>query len=246
LGLAVRLSRPAVMGWAAGVAGLSVVFGLVAQSLTTTTSSAVDQTFARLGLRQPGVEAYLGMFFLITGALIAGSAAAFVTASREEEAEGRLDPLLVRPMSRTVWLAGRVTVSAGAVVAFGLLAGVAGWAGVASQHAGVGLLRLLAAGLNLVPPALAVLGLGTLAFGIAPRLAAPLVYAVVATSFILQLAGTLGATGRWLLDLSLFHHLAPVPAAGVRWSSAAVMVGIGLAGVAGGAVALRRRDLSGA
>ena len=245
-GLAVRLNRPAVVGWAAGVAGLSLIFGLVAQSLATTTSGPVEQALSRLGVRQLGVEAYLGTFFLITGTLIAFAAAAQVAASREEEAEGRLDALLVRPVSRTAWLAGRLAVSAGAVVAFGLLAGVAGWAGVASQHAGVGLPRLLAAGLNLVPPALLVLGVGTFAFGVAPRLAAPLVYAVVATSFILQLAGTLGATSRWLLDLSLFHHLAPVPAADVRWASAAIMVGIGLAGVAAGAVTLRRRDLSGA
>jgi ABC-2 type transport system permease protein len=245
-GLAVRLSRPGVLGWVAGVAGLSVVFGLVAQSLATASSSLLDEAFARLGARQSGPEAYLGMFFVIVGALIAFCAAAQVAATREEEAEGRLDALLVRPVSRTTWLAGRVAVSAGAVVALGLAAGVAGWAGTASQHAGIGLSRLLGAGLNIVPPALFVLGLGTLAHGLAPRLAGPLVYAVVASSFILNLVGMVGTSSRWLLDLSLFHHLALVPAASVRWESAAVMVGIGLAGAVGGAAALRRRDLAGA
>jgi ABC-2 type transport system permease protein len=245
-GLAVRLSRPALLGWAAGVAGLSLTFGLVAQSLASASSSLLQEAFARLGAGPGGLDAYLGMFFVVTGALVAFCAAAQVTATREEEAEGRLDALLVRPVSRTTWLAGRVAVSAGALVVLGLAAGVAGWAGAASQHAGVNLPRLLAAGLNLVPPALLVLGVGTLVHGIAPRLTGPVVYAVVASSFIIFLLGTLTATSRWLLDLSLFHHLAPVPATGVRLDSAAIMIGIGLAGVVAGAAALRRRDLAGA
>ena len=38
---------------------------------------------------------------------------------------------------------------------------------------------MLQAALNLVPPALLVLGLGTLLLGVAPRLAMPLLYALV-------------------------------------------------------------------
>jgi ABC-2 type transport system permease protein len=246
-GLAVRLGRPGILGWAAAVAGLSLLFALVARSLAGASSSFLDQAFARFGARQSGLDAYLGMFFMIIGAVIAFCAATQVTATREEEADGRLDALLVRPVSRTAWLAGRVAVAAGALVVLGLAAGVASWAGAASQHAaGAALPRLLVAGLNVVPPALLVLGVGTLAHGLAPRLAGPLVYAVVASSFVLNLLGTLGSTSRWLLDLSLFHHLALVPAADLRWEPSALMVGIGLAGVLAGAAALRRRDLAGA
>jgi ABC-2 type transport system permease protein len=245
LRLAVRLNRPAVLGWATGVAGITLTFALVAQSLARASSNLIERAFARLGA-PGGPEAYLGLFYVIVGAVIAFCAAAQVSATREEEADGRLDALLVRPVSRTAWLTGRAAVSASALVALGLVAGVAGWAGTLSQPAGVDLPRFLAAGLNVVPPALLVLGIGTLAHGLAPRLAGPLVYAVVASSFIIQMVGTLGTTSRWLLDLSLFHHLALVPAVDVRWGSAMVMVGIGLAGAAAGAVALRRRDLAGA
>jgi ABC-2 type transport system permease protein len=60
-------------------------------------------------------------------------AAGQVTATRAEEAEGRLDNLLVRPVSRWSWLAGRVALATAALVAAGLLAGLFAWAGAASQ-----------------------------------------------------------------------------------------------------------------
>ena len=71
------------------------------------------------------------------GVMVAFVAAGQISATRGEEAEGRLDNLLVRPLSRLSWLAWRLLVAVLAVVAGGLVAGLFTWLGAASQDTGV-------------------------------------------------------------------------------------------------------------
>jgi len=97
-----------------------------------------------------------------------------------------------------------------------------------------------------LPPAVLVLGAGVLAFGIAPRLVTHVVYGLVAWSFLVVLVGATVDTSHWLLDTSLFHHMKPVPAVGVDWTSAIVMVAIGVAAAAVGAAVFVKRDLTSA
>ena len=78
-----------------------------------------------------------------------------------------------------------------------------------------------------------------------PRAAAWSLYAILAWSFLLELLGSVAVSSRWLLDTSVFHHLAPSPAVSPHWASAAVMVGLGALGAIAGTAALNRRDLVG-
>ncbi|MGE5288607.1 MAG: hypothetical protein ACM3ML_15695 [Micromonosporaceae bacterium] len=57
--------------------------------------------------------------------------------------------------------------------------------------------------------------------------------------------GYLGVS-RWLLDLSVLHHIARAPAAQVQWDSAVILVAIGVTAAVIGALAFARRDLKGA
>lgn len=102
---------------------------------------------------------------------------------------------------------------------------------------------LVAAGINLVPAAIVVLGIGTLAHGRAPRLAGAIAYGVVAWSFIVEILSTSIGGGRWLLHPSVVDHLARAPATDVRWGSLAAQTAIGLASAALGALGFARRDL---
>jgi len=79
---------------------------------------------------------------------------------RTEEADGYLENLLVRPVSRTWWLAGRLGLSCLLLITAGVLAGIGAWASAASQHSGVGFGSLVTDGLNFVPLGLFLLGLG--------------------------------------------------------------------------------------
>ena len=245
--LAVRLTRPAVLGWWAAIAVSGLLYGLVARSAgATITGSAVHQVLSRLGSTGTGAEAVLGICFLVLAVLVAFVAAGQLTAARGEEASGRLDNLLTRPLSPAAWLGGRVAVAVAALVAAGLIGGLSAWLGAASQHAGVRFGAVLLAGVNLVPPAVAVLGLGVLALGLVPRAAAGVVYGYLAWSLLVVVVGGFGAAGHWVLDTSVFHHMAAAPAVPVDWTANAVMTVLGAALGGIGALAFARRDLVGA
>lgn len=116
----------------------------------------------------------------------------------------------------------------------------------ATSIAAVSLPTLLAAGVNVVPAGIFVLGIGTLVHGLAPRFAVAAAYGVVAWSFLVEFVGSTLGAGHWLLDLSLLHHLARAPADAVRGSSVAVLIAIGSAAAVVSALAFARRDLKGA
>jgi len=243
--LALRLERWVALGWVVSLALLALVFGVVARSAAAANlaDSAVAETVGRLGGRQTGAAAWIGYEFLFLAALLAVAATTQVSALRGEEATGRLDNLLARPLRRTTWLAGRLGVAAALVAVAGLVSGVGGWIGIAAREGGVGLGAMLQAGANIVPPAIFVLGLGTLLYGLAPRLAAPALHGLVAWSFVVQILGSGITTNRWVLDTAVFSHLGPVPAASLDWTAVAWLVGLGVAAAVGGLAAFGHRDL---
>jgi putative exporter of polyketide antibiotics len=81
-----------------------------ASSVITAGSGAVAATLGRLRVRE-ATAGYLGLEFLMTMIVIALMAGTQMVAMRDEEASGRLDNLLVRPVPRVAWLAGRLGVS---------------------------------------------------------------------------------------------------------------------------------------
>ncbi len=245
-GLAVRLTRATALGWAASLAIAGLLMGVVAKAAGSTISgSSVAEVFHRLGSSGTGSTAFLGVAFLILAVLVAFVAAGQVTSVRSEEAEGRLDHLLVRPIGRTRFLGGRLALSVGLLVLDGLLAGAFAWLGAASQHSGVGFGVLVVAGLNVVPAGMLVLGAGALAFGLAPRAAAGAAYAVLVWSLFVSLLGGVASQSHWLLDTSVFHQMASAPAVRPDWAVNGVVAAVALAAMVGAATAFRRRDLSG-
>lgn len=244
-GLAYRLGRGSALGWIAGLTVGGLLVGLSTKGTAEVWANQSGGVIVRLA-GATGGAAYLGVTFLLFAFLIAMAAAGQVAATREDEAEGYLDNLLGRPVTRLPWLAGRFAVSAAALVGYGVAAGLFTWLGAASTGAGLRFPTLLAAGVNVVPAGIFALGIGTLAHGLAPRHAGVIAYGVVAWSFLVEIIGANIGASRWLLDLSVLHHIARAPAAPVRWDSAAILVAVGLAAAAIGALAFARRDLKSA
>ncbi len=154
--------------------------------------------------------------------------------------------MLVRPLRRSSWFAGRVTLAVLVLIATGLAGGIGTWAGAAAGHSSIAFGTMLAAGLNIVAPALLVLGLGALTYGLWPRATGGVVYGYLAWAFVLELAGGLIKLNHWLLDTSVFFHMAPAPAASPDWGAAAIMSGLGVAGILLGGLCFQRRDVQGA
>jgi ABC-2 type transport system permease protein len=247
-GLAVRLMRPVALGWLFAVAAFAVLIGTVAESAAKaiTGNHDFEEALGRLGAHGSLVAAYLGLTFLILALMIALVAAGQITAIRAEEAEGRLDNLVVRPVSRASWFAGRLGLSTLLLAVAGMLSGVGAWLGAASQHSGVRFGSLVVAGLNVVPPSLFLLGLGALVLGVWPRRTSAVVYGYLAWSFLIEFIGAVIHASHWLMDTSVFFHMVPAPATSPDWASAAVIAGLGVSGAVVGGIFLNRRDVLGA
>jgi ABC-2 type transport system permease protein len=244
-GLTLRLTRGSIVAWSAAVAATGLVLGLVAQSAGESLqgSPTLDRVIGRLGATGGGAVAYLGFVFLVAAGLVAVAVAGQITAIRNEEAAGHLDNLLVRPVARWRWLAVRLAVGLGLVVAASVLAGVAAWVGATTQHAAVGFADLVEAGLNVAPPAVFVLGIGVLVYGLRPRAAVAVTYGLVVWSFLVETVASVADAGQWLRDTSPLLHITPAPAAAPDWTAGAWLVALGLLAAVAGIAAFGRRDL---
>ena len=210
LGLAARLARRSALSWLGGLVAGGLILGLTVKGTETVFSSQSGGVLQKLGGASGGA-AYLGIAFLIVTLVIALAAAGQVAATRDEEAEGYLDHLLARPVARLPWLAGRLAVSVVLLTGAGLTAGLFTWAGAAATGAGLSFATMLAAGVNVIPAGIFVLGIGTLVHGLAPRLTVTAAYAIVAWSFLVEIIGASLGVSRWLLDTSILHHIARAP-----------------------------------
>jgi len=241
-GLAVRLERWTALAWILSLSAAGFVFGLVARA-------AEEGSFGTTSLRNVLGDAdasqaagWVGYEFLYLAAILSFAAVGQISAMRGEESDGHLDHLVGRDVSRRRWLAQRVGLAELIVLLTGLATGLGGWAGIAGSG-GVGIGDMLGAGLNTALPGLVVVGFGACLFGLAPRLAAPLLYSYVLWSFLVELFGSSVAHIGWLARTSVLDHLGPVPAAGLDWPVIGVLVAASLLATVAGLVAFERRDL---
>ncbi len=247
-GLSVRLTRPVIAAWVGVLAATGLVFGrLVAQvgRNIQQAPTSLQHAINRLGGTGVGAASYLGFVFVIAAGLVAIAVAGQIAAIRNEESAGHLDNLLVRPVARWRWLGFRLGLGAGLVVVASALAGLAAWVGAANQHTGLSLGALIEAGLNVAPPAVFVLGIGGLVYGLWPRGAVGVAYGLVVWSFVVETIASIVNSNHWLRDTSPLLHITPAPAADPNWKAAAWLVGLGLLAAAAGITAFGRRDLAG-
>lgn len=244
-GLAIRSMRATVIGWWVAIGLSALLYGFIAKSAGATVTGSVKEVLSKLGSTGTGADSVLGVCFFIEAILIGFVAAGQITAARSEESEGMLDHFVVRPVSRSAWLGGRLIVALVVLVLSGVAAGVLGWLGAAAEHTGLSFTSLLGAGINLVPPAIVILGIGVLTFGLCPRATSKVIYAVLGWSLLIVIVGGFGTVSHWVLDTSVFHHMASAPGVPPNWTSNGIMTVIGVTAALVGVLAFKRRDLQG-
>ncbi len=233
--------------WTAGIGGFALITGIIAKSFSSGLSDSLRRQLGRFGGDKLVTPAgALSFYFVFFALVISLFASAQIVAARREESEQRLETLFALPVGRARWLAGRLVLAAGGALALALVAGALAWAGAASQHAGVPLLRMLEAGANTLPAVLLFLGLAALAFAVVPRASSLLGYGLIVAALLWELVGGALDAPRWTLQLSPFHHLALIPVQAFRPLSAAVMLIGGAVAAAVAIWAFGHRDLTGA
>lgn len=242
-----RTTTGVLIAWSIGVALFGVVLGSVVSAVVDLIEGDPEYASA---LEQLGIdvsnpaEGFLSVM-AITLAMVFGLYVSWrIGALRTEEATGRLEHLLVRPVRRTTWLTGSyaLAVVAAAVVA---LAGCAGiWLGARIGGTDLGWWDASLPLLATLPVAVLFAGIGVLAFGAVPRLTVAVPVTLVVLAYVLELLGTVLSLPDWVLDLSPFRWLPRPPLEPWTAGPSLALCGIGLATAAAGVALFSRRDLS--
>ena len=245
LGLAVRLQRGTVIGWAVAVSLLGVVYGAVAKGVEDLLkgNDQLREVLARVA-GVDLVDAFYASSLLILALIGTGFTIQSTLRARGEETAGRAAVILATSTSRASFGASHLAValagSAVLLVAGGLGEGV----GVVISTGDVGELpRLVGASLAHLPAMWVLGGLAALVHGLAPR-AVMLVWTAFALCFFLAMFGELIDVPGWLIDVSPFTHIPDVPATDLTLAPLIVLTLIAAALIAAGLAAFRHRDLA--
>jgi ABC-2 type transport system permease protein len=246
-GLAWRLQRGALAGWAFGFAATFAASGAAAKGIGQLfgTSSALQRAFTRIGGQAAIVNAYLAGLMLLAGMVAAAFATSAVLRLRTEETAGRAEPVLATAASRVRWGLSHLAVAVGGSA---LLLAVAGLAtglgyGLRTGSPGPEVARMLGAAMAQLPATLLVAGVAVVLVGWWPGGAVAGAWTAVGAVVVISLFGTALQLSHWGLDISPFTHVPKLPGGPVAvmpllWLSLAALA-LAAAGLAG----LRRRDI---
>jgi ABC-2 type transport system permease protein len=247
-GLAWRLQRGMLLGWAFGYAATFAVSGAAAKGIGQLVgiSTALQREFTRLGGQAAITNAYLAALMLLAGLVAAAYAVSAVLRLRAEETGNRADPVLATATSRVRWALSHLAVAAAGTV---LLLAVAGTAtglgyGLRAGSPGPQAARMLGAAMAQLPASLTLAAVAALAFGLLPDAAIPAAWTAVGLAVAISLFGPALQVSHWILDISPFTHIprlpgAPVTPAPLLWLSLTTLTLSALA-----LTTLRHRDLA--
>jgi ABC-2 type transport system permease protein len=242
--LAVRLELGVLAAWCAYAAAAGFAFGIVSKVATGAVPTSISDTLDKFGVHGSFVRQYFGVAFLLVATVVALLPASQIGAAAGEETSGRLVHVLAQPTRRFSVLGGRLALAAGAVATSGLLGGVAAWLGAKTQGVDPGFGRMLVAGLNVVPTALLVLGIGAFVLARFPRAATRTVYGVVVWSLLIDLLGSMISGISWLEHLSLFRYMALAPAQDPSAPTIGITLAIAGALCVASTIVFDRRDVA--
>jgi ABC-2 type transport system permease protein len=243
--LALRQNFWVLVGWGLGAL---VMIGMIS-GLANTAVGALDaagdlsKAVTKLGgtgnLKVAFVSA--GMLFMVMVLLMLSIT--IVGQIRRDEAKQYLDNILVAPQKRTTWLLQRLLLGLGTVLVISLLGGVLVQVIAGLEHISLSFGKVLATSVCVVGSVAFLMGVGTLLYGMLPRLTVLAMYAVITWSFVITLVASAAKLNTALLHSSLFYYTNFNLAQWPNWATFGWFVTLGAAFSAVGIWAFARRDI---
>ncbi|MEV6041261.1 ABC transporter permease [Nonomuraea sp. NPDC052116] len=247
LALAWRLHRGPMVGRTAGLALVGLAGGAMTQSLgelMNNSGPGAREALARIGGPGSLAEQFLVPLMTVLGLVCAIFAIQGTLLLRNEERDGRAEPLLATPVDRLRWAGAHLFLtllgSALGLAAFGAAAGLAH--GLNSGDVARELPRLLTAALVQLPAVWVFTGLAFALFGLLPRLVAG-AFAVLTVSMLAGFIGLELQLDEWVAKLSVFEHLPKLPGGDLAVPPLILMTAVAAALIVIGLTGLRRRDM---
>lgn len=244
LGLVWRLDRPSAVGW---LAAFVILGGVLGGLVTSVADMASDQSVVDMLKKLGGSAGTITDIFLATElafVAVAAAAAGISLALRpaSEERSGRGEPVLASATSRSSWLGAHAlhafALPTALLLALGLV--VALVSGGKGDVPGMG--ALLAASAARLPAIAVMVAVALLASAVAPNRAPAIAWGWLAVAFGL---GELGATvglPDWLITVSPFAHVPPLPGGEFSATPSIVLTAIAALITVGAFTAYRLRD----
>jgi ABC-2 type transport system permease protein len=249
-GLAWRLQRGALLGWAVGYAFTFAACGAAAKGIGQLfgTSSALEHEFTRiggLGAQAAITNAYLAALMLLAGLVAAAYAVSVVLRLRAEETGGLAEPILATATGRVRWALSHVTVAVGGAALLLAVAGVATGLGYGLRAGPLGTLvtRMVGAAMGQLPSVLVLAAVAICLFGLLPGASVPGAWTALGLVVLINLFGQALQLSHWVLDLSPFTHAPRLPGGTVTAAPLLWLCAVALAASVAGLAGLRRRDI---
>lgn len=242
-GLALRLQRVSLIGWAAGIGLTGFFSGLIAdEAEALADNQAIADIFAASG-QGTITETFLATIVLMVALMTMGFTVASVLRLRSEELAGRAEPMLATPVGRERWLWSHFGVALIGSVLIAIVGGLSTGLGYAAAVGSADeVLSLFVAGLVMAVALLVIAAFAAMLVGLSCRGSIAAWGAVAAATVIGLLSETLDLP-QWVRDLSPFTHVPHMPAAPFDIVPILIMLAVTaiLTGIA--MVAIRRRDI---
>lgn len=245
-GLAIRLQRGILRGWIVTIMVLGVTYGLVVKEFQDllAENEEFQQFIGQLG--GDVNDAFLGILISFMAVTIAGYAAQSLLRMRSEEANGQLESVLSGSVGKRQWMLSHITYIAIGIVTLMLLTALS--MGVtfvlASDASWSKLGEIIIASLVQSAAVFAFAGFAIAVFGFLPRLAVAVVWGGFAACLLIMQLGVLLELPQWIIDISPFGHLPPMPASDF---SATPVIGLSAAAIILTVIGLtyfNRRDIT--
>ena len=192
LALAWRLQKKSFMGWMLGIVLYIAAFAAISPSLSS--DGGMSNWLSGLGETSWASEVGLGYIFIsvsiyLMSIFVAAYAMTAVARLKKEEAEGRSEMLLDKPVSRMRWMNSHLIVavlcSAALLLVMGIIGGL--FYGIASGDVRGGFWPVFIMSVSKLPPVLVFLGITAMLYGFYPKMMV-LGWAAWISSVMLELA----------------------------------------------------------
>jgi ABC-2 type transport system permease protein len=248
VGLSWRLLRVSILGWTIGILVTAVGMGSMSLSVDSMFSDQpqiADMLRKMSGGTQVVRDAFFVAMLSIVATIVTMAGVMVLSTLRSEEADGRAEVMLATSTSR--WRYALSTLVPAILLPVVLLVATGASMPIlqAMNDGSASLVAsLTAAALVLTPGILLVLGFAMLLVGWKPRWYG-LVWAVIGWSMLASWVLALFNPPDWLLKLQPWGYLPHLPSDPMRWGAFSLELGLGLAMMALGLLAYRRRDIVG-
>ncbi|TJZ42264.1 ABC transporter permease [Streptomyces piniterrae] len=245
-GLAWRLQRTTLLGWAFGFAFAGAVFGGIADAAADLVggNEQTREIFERMGGQQALAEAFLATMVGMLGMVAALYAAGSVLRLRGEETGDRAEPVLAGAVGRLRWAASHLVIAylgtAVVLTVGGLALGIS--YGIAVEDVGAQIGPVLGAAVAQIPAVWVLTSLTVLLFGVLPKAAAA-AWAVVGACLAIGWIGPALKLPDWVLDLSPYGHLPKLPGSDVTAAPFLWLLALSALLLVAGLAGFRRRDI---